>query len=78
VLGAQRALRILGVFARLCLVEGKPRYLSLLPRVWGHLEANLRHPALAALAAECRRLLPPPTPATLARIARRCGRDLPR
>lgn len=78
VLGAQRALRILGIFARLCLEGGKPRYLALLPRVWGHLEENLRHPALAALGRECHRLLPPPTPATLERIASRCGQGLPR
>ena len=78
VLGAQRALRILGIFARLCLDQGKPRYLSLLPRVWDHLQANLRHPVLAALAAECNGLLPPPTPAIIGRIARRCAQGLPR
>ncbi|HMO07397.1 MAG TPA: phosphotransferase [Paracoccaceae bacterium] len=78
VLGAQRALRILGVFARLCLEDGKPRYLSLLPRVWGHLQENLSHPALALLAAQCHHLLPPPTAANVERIARRCGQGLPR
>jgi hypothetical protein len=70
--GAQRALRILGVFARLAAEEGKPQYLPLIPRVWGHLQANLRHPALAALAQECARILPPPGPAVLDRIARAC------
>lgn len=73
VLGAQRALRIIGVFARLCVVAGKPGYLALIPRVWGQLQENLAHPALAALAPICARLLPPPTPAVLERIARQCS-----
>jgi aminoglycoside/choline kinase family phosphotransferase len=72
-LGAQRALRILGVFARLALVVGKPGYLPLLPRVWGQLQANLAHPALQPLAAICAPLLPPPTAPVLERIARQCG-----
>ena len=45
-LGAQRNLRILGVFARLCLRDGKPHYIDLMPRVWADLERNLAHPAL--------------------------------
>jgi aminoglycoside/choline kinase family phosphotransferase len=73
VLGAQRALRILGVFARLCLVAGKPGYLPLLPRVWGQLQGNLAHPALRRLAPLCARLLPPPTAPVLERIARQCS-----
>ena len=72
-LGAQRALRILGIFARLCLRDGKPAYLGLIPRVWGHLARNLGHPALAPLAALCQDLLPAPTPARLERIAAQCG-----
>lgn len=72
-LGAMRALRILGVFARLCLRDGKPRYLALVPRVWGHLQQNLAHPALRDLARECERMLPPPTPENLRRIGERCG-----
>ncbi len=40
-LGLQRNLRILGVFARLCIRDGKPNYLDLLPRVWGHIRHNL-------------------------------------
>ena len=72
-LGAQRALRILGVFARLALVAGKPAYLPLIPRVWGQLQANLAHPALRALSAVCAPLLPPPTAPVLERIARQCG-----
>jgi N-acetylmuramate 1-kinase len=72
VLGAQRALRILGVFARLCLVAGKPQYLRLAPRVWGQLQRNLAHPALAELRAACDRVLPAPTPDILDRIASQC------
>lgn len=73
VLGAQRALRILGIFARLCLVAAKPQYVALIPRVWGQLQRNLAHPALAPLAAICERLLPAPTPALLERIVAQCA-----
>jgi N-acetylmuramate 1-kinase len=72
VLGAQRALRIIGVFARLCLKAGKPGYLSLLPRVWGQLQRNLMHPALADLRQVCDAVLPPPTPETIQRIESQC------
>lgn len=71
-LGAQRALRILGVFARLCLVAGKPGYLALIPRVWGQLQRNLAYPALADLRAACQTALPVPTPEALQRIASQC------
>lgn len=57
-LGAQRALRILGVFARLA-AEGKPRYLAFLPRVRAQLQRNLAHPALQDLRAACA-VLPAP------------------
>lgn len=46
VLGAQRASKILGIFARLWKRDGKPRYLKHLPRVSRLLERNLAHPAL--------------------------------
>jgi aminoglycoside/choline kinase family phosphotransferase len=51
VLGAQRNVRILGVFARLWRRDGKSRYLSLLPRVWGLVERDLAHPALGGMKA---------------------------
>lgn len=73
-LGAQRALRILGIFARLCLVAGKPGYLQMIPRVWAQLRRNLAHPALAPLRTVCDHLLPPPTPANLARIETQCAK----
>ena len=40
-LGLQRNLRILGVFARLSRRDKKPSYVDLIPRVWGHIETNL-------------------------------------
>ncbi|HEY1962118.1 MAG TPA: phosphotransferase, partial [Rhizomicrobium sp.] len=49
VMAAQRNAKIAGIFARLYQRDGKPRYLSYLPRVWGYLEHDLRHPALAPL-----------------------------
>lgn len=73
VLGAQRSLRILGIFARLCLVGGKPAYLALVPRVWRQLWQNLAHPALADVAAICRARLPDPSPALLDRIRSQCA-----
>ncbi len=68
-LGAQRNLKILGIFARLARRDGKPRYLALMPRVWAHLTRDLAHPALAPLAAWVRRHLAPPSDGTRARIA---------
>ncbi len=73
VLGAQRALRIIGIFARLCLVSGKPGYVALIPRVWGQLMRNLTHPALADLRRECLSILPEPTPDNLNRITAKCA-----
>lgn len=71
-LGAQRALRILGVFVRLGLAAGKPSYLDLIPRVWRQLQTNLSHPALTDLRAVCERVLPPPTTALLQKIRMQC------
>lgn len=50
VLGAQRNAKIIGIFTRLWKRDGKPRYLSFLPRMWGLLERDLAHPALAPVA----------------------------
>lgn len=47
--GAQRATKILGIFARLAKRDGKRGYLCHLPRVSRYLERNLTHPKLAAL-----------------------------
>lgn len=72
VLGAQRNLRILGVFARLAATRGKPHYIDLIPRVWGHLQHDLSHPALAPVAAILNPALPEPTPAVLQRLKHPC------
>jgi hypothetical protein len=77
VLGAQRALRILGIFARLCLQAGKPGYLRLMPRVWDQLQDNLAHPALAVLKRVCDETLPAPTPALLQKIGDQCASRSP-
>lgn len=76
-LGAQRALRILGIFARLCLHHGKPQYVALIPRVWNQLQMNLRHPKLSELSELCDRLLPEPTSERLDRIATQCKSPTP-
>ncbi|WP_207100732.1 tRNA (adenosine(37)-N6)-threonylcarbamoyltransferase complex ATPase subunit type 1 TsaE [Paracoccus shandongensis] len=72
-LGAQRNLRILGIFTRLCLRDGKGRYLDFMPRVWGHVRRNLAHPALAPLA-QAVAALPAPDNAVIERIRARCAR----
>ncbi|MGI9499343.1 MAG: aminoglycoside phosphotransferase, partial [Geminicoccaceae bacterium] len=51
VLGAQRNCKILGLFSRLAIEEGKTQYLSLQDRVRSHLQQDLAHPLLATLAA---------------------------
>ena len=44
ILGAQRATKILGIFARLSKRDGKHGYLRHMPRVSRYLERNLQHP----------------------------------
>jgi len=68
-IGAQRALRILGVFARLAIRDGKPRYLAFMPRVWAHLQRDLAHPALVPLR-DMLAGVPAPDAALRERIAR--------
>jgi tRNA threonylcarbamoyl adenosine modification protein YjeE len=48
-MGAQRATKILGIFARLDQRDGKPQYLVHMPRVWNYLMRALEHPSLTAL-----------------------------
>lgn len=50
--------RILGIFARLIVRDGKPRYRQFLPRMWAHLTANLTDPALAEVRAWFERYVP--------------------
>lgn len=49
ILGAQRATKILGIFARLAKRDGKSAYLQHMPRVSRYLKRNLGHPALNEL-----------------------------
>jgi len=48
-MAAQRATKILGIFARLDKRDGKPQYLRHMPRVWRYLKQALAHPALDGL-----------------------------
>jgi aminoglycoside/choline kinase family phosphotransferase len=48
-MAAQRATKILGIFARLDRRDGKPQYLRHIPRIWAYLRRALAHPALAQL-----------------------------
>jgi tRNA threonylcarbamoyl adenosine modification protein YjeE len=50
-MAAQRATKILGIFARLDRRDGKPQYLRHLPRVWRYLRRSLAQPTLAPLRA---------------------------
>ena len=58
VMGAQRASKVLGIFARLDKRDGKPAYLPHIPRVKNYLTKDLGHPALAELKAWFEQYLP--------------------
>ena len=50
-MGVQRHLKVIGIFARICHRDGKPRYLGDVPRFFSYIEAVLaRRPELAELA----------------------------
>lgn len=49
-LGVQRNTKILGIFARLAMRDGKRTYLRHIPRLWRYLARGLTHPDLAPLA----------------------------
>jgi tRNA threonylcarbamoyl adenosine modification protein YjeE len=59
-LAAQRASKILGIFARLDRRDGKPQYLRHIPRVWRYLQRALAHRTLQALRAWYDAHVPPP------------------
>ena len=71
-MGAARNLRIIGIFTRLCLRDGKTRYLDFMPRVWDAIARDIAHPALAPLAAALREV-PPPSAAIIAALRARAG-----
>jgi len=50
-MGVQRHLKVIGIFARICHRDGKPRYLTDVPRFFSYIQAVLaRRPELAELA----------------------------
>ncbi|MDB5640894.1 MAG: tRNA ((37)-N6)-threonylcarbamoyltransferase complex ATPase subunit type 1 TsaE [Hyphomicrobiales bacterium] len=49
IMGAQRATKVLGIFARLDKRDGKPGYLAHIPRVKHYLLKDLSHPALVGV-----------------------------
>ncbi|ABS61758.1 aminoglycoside phosphotransferase [Parvibaculum lavamentivorans DS-1] len=48
-LGAERALRLIGLWPRLLKRDGKPQYMAHMPRTMDYLRRNLAHPALSDL-----------------------------
>ena len=57
-LGALNVARILGIFSRLIVRDGKPRYRAFMPRLWRYLDSCIADPSLAALAAWLDRHVP--------------------
>ncbi|MGO4410193.1 MULTISPECIES: N-acetylmuramate/N-acetylglucosamine kinase AmgK [unclassified Brevundimonas] len=49
-LAALNEARILGIFARLIARDAKPKYAAFMPRMWAHLNANLKAPGLEPVA----------------------------
>ncbi len=71
VMGAQRNMKIIGIFTRLDRRDRKPQYLGHIPRVWRWLHSDLAHPSLVPIAEWLARALPPaerlqPSPLTVA------------
>lgn len=58
ILAAQRNCKILGIFTRLWKRDGKPGYLTHIPRLWHLLAQDLGHPVLAPIAQWIDRHLP--------------------
>ena len=50
VFAAQRHAKVIGIFTRLCMRDGKTEYLKHIPRVWRLLKKSLSHPSLAPVA----------------------------
>lgn len=72
-LGAQRNLRIIGVFARLSMHFAKPHYVDFIPRVWGYLLRDLAHPVLAPVRSLILDTIPEPTETHLETLKDKCG-----
>ncbi len=71
-LGIQRNLRIVGVFARLCLRDGKPSYLKFIPRVWDHIMKDLSLLGESELTEIVSAHLPKPSPENLELLQSKC------
>ncbi|KAJ57224.1 hypothetical protein ACMU_01650 [Actibacterium mucosum KCTC 23349] len=69
---AQRNLRILGVFARLCVRDGKPGYLEFIPRVWRLMMQDLSHPGLSGLRKTVQSVLPEPNAEVIEGLRAKC------
>ncbi|MFY0595122.1 MAG: phosphotransferase [Cognatishimia sp.] len=72
-LGLQRNLRILGIFARLSMHFNKPHYVDFIPRVWGFIERDLAHSVSARVRDLIATDLPAPTPEILQSLRDQCG-----
>jgi aminoglycoside/choline kinase family phosphotransferase len=72
-LGVQRNLRIVGVFVRLCIRDGKAHYVGFIPRVWDYIQRSLAHPALQQIATIINADLPAPTPDNLKKLKDQCA-----
>jgi hypothetical protein len=57
-LAAMNEARILGIFARLIVRDGKPRYQAFMPRMWRHLARNLTAPGMDGIARWVERHVP--------------------
>lgn len=68
VLGAQRNIKIIGIFTRLCVRDKKRDYLQYMPRVWTHLQRDLEDPSLADLRDWITAHVPQPSLVTQAQI----------
>lgn len=61
ILGAQRNLKIIGIFARLSIRDGKTKYPAMIPHVFDLLAMDLAHPSTEELAVWCEANLAPPS-----------------
>lgn len=74
-LGAIRNLRIIGMFARLGKLLGRPAYIDMIPRVWRYLQADLNHPRLSEMKKLVTTTLPEPTETYLSGLKSTCPKS---
>ncbi len=73
IFGFQRNMRILGVFSRLCMRNCKAHYVDFLPRVWRHIQTNLKHLSLRELSTIIDGDFPAPTAEIRDTLKGKCG-----